>query len=56
MAPVTGVPPRELATARLKLDAVVPGDAGDVLDYCSDPILPSFLSPCLTRARQPIAT
>lgn len=37
------MPPRELATERLKLDAVVPGDADDVLDYCSDPVLQSFV-------------
>ena len=36
-------PPRELATERLRLDAVVPTDADDVLEYCSDPTLQQFV-------------
>jgi RimJ/RimL family protein N-acetyltransferase len=32
-----------LATERLRLDAVVPKDADDVLEYCSDAILQAFV-------------
>ena len=40
---MTRMRPRELTTERLRLDAVVPADADDVLEYCSDAILQAFV-------------
>lgn len=37
------MPPRELFTERLRLDAVMPTDVDDVLEYCNDAILQAFV-------------
>ena len=37
------MPPRELSTERLRLNAVTASDTDAVLEYCSDPVLQEFV-------------